>query len=256
MRRLRAGTWYSTISAGKTLLDGALTLEGKVPFAAALVIWAGAGAAQELSDAELRARFVAQREAIRAATTNPSLGASRGLVLTTVQPSAEAAPGATIEAAPAPAATGTGVLALPGAGAAAGRADPGGLAEPDAEAQPALAHWSLPENQQVNVAVTFAFDSAALSEDQKPKLRQICGAIGDAGVGVLRIVGHTDASGSASYNQQLSVLRAEEVQRFFVNECGLAPDRLQAIGVGEQFPYDERDPFDGVNRRVEFQAIS
>jgi outer membrane protein OmpA-like peptidoglycan-associated protein len=243
------------MSAGKTLLDGARTLEDKVLFAAALVVWAGAGVAQELSDAELRARFAAQREAIRAATANPSLGASRGLVLTTVQPSAEAAPGATVEAAPAPAAAGTGVLTLPGAGAAAGRAEPGGLAEPDAEAQPA-AHWSLPEDQQVNVAVTFAFDSAALSEDQKPRLRQICGAIGDAGVGVLRIVGHTDASGSASYNQQLSVLRAEEVQRFFVSECGVAPDRLQAIGVGEQFPYDDRDPFDGVNRRVEFQAIS
>ena len=58
----------------------------------------------------------------------------------------------------------------------------------------------------------------------------------------MRIVGHTDASGPAGYNQKLSVLRAEEVQRFFVNDCRIAPDRLQAIGVGEQFPYDDRDP--------------
>ena len=73
---------------------------------------------------------------------------------------------------------------------------------------------------------------------------------------MLRIVGHTDASGPAGYNQKLSVLRAEEVQRFFVNDCGIAPDRLQAIGVGEQFPYDDARPAAGANRRVEFQAMS
>jgi outer membrane protein OmpA-like peptidoglycan-associated protein len=95
-----------------------------------------------------------------------------------------------------------------------------------------------------------------LSDSQKPVLRQVCGALDMAGVGVMRIVGHTDASGPAGYNQKLSVLRAEEVQRFFVDDCHIAPERLQAIGVGEQFPYDERDPLAGANRRVEFQAIS
>ena len=73
---------------------------------------------------------------------------------------------------------------------------------------------------------------------------------------MLRIVGHTDASGPWSYNLKLSELRAEEVKRFFENDCGVAADRLQAIGVGEQFPFDDRDPGAAVNRRVEFQAIS
>ena len=63
-----------------------------------------------------------------------------------------------------------------------------------------------------------------------------------AGVNVLRIVGHTDASGPWSYNLKLSELRAEEVKRFFESDCGIAADRLQAIGVGEQFPFDDRDP--------------
>ena len=84
--------------------------------------------------------------------------------------------------------------------------------------------------------VTFAFDSAVLADSQKPMLRTVCSAVAKAGVGVLRIVGHTDAAGSAGYNQKLSVLRAEEVERFFVNDCRVAPDRLQAVGVGRAVP--------------------
>ena len=33
-------------------------------------------------------------------------------------------------------------------------------------------------------------------------------------------------------------LRAEEVKRFFVSDCGVSADRLDAVGMGEQLPYD------------------
>jgi outer membrane protein OmpA-like peptidoglycan-associated protein len=238
---------------------GARDLKPKPLTAAALAVWAAgaaAVAAQDLSDAELLARFKAQRAAIQAAERNPALGASRGLVLTNVAPAQEAVPGAATDAPGAPAAIGgTATLTLPGAAATTAPGEPLTLTTPGTEGAPVV-HVSLPEDEQVNVRVTFAFDSSALAEDQKPKLRQICGVLKGSDIGVMRIVGHTDASGSASYNQQLSVLRAEEVVRFFVGECGVAADRLQAIGVGEQFPYDDRDPNAGVNRRVEFQAIS
>ena len=75
-------------------------------------------------------------------------------------------------------------------------------------------------------------------------------------VEMFRIVGHTDAAGSASYNERLSLLRAEEVKRHLVSDCGIAETRLQAVGVGEQFPLDKDDPRADVNRRVEFQALS
>ena len=114
----------------------------------------------------------------------------------------------------------------------------------------------MPEEDRVFVQVTFAFDSAALAETQKPNLRQICKALDAANVGVLRIVGHTDAAGPWGYNLKLSELRAEEVMRFFVTECGVPAERLQAVGVGEQFPFDIANPRAGVNRRVEFQAMS
>jgi len=118
---------------------------------------------------------------------------------------------------------------------------------------------ALPEiapEDQVNVNVTFDFDSAALRADQKPKLVELCQALVGADVQQVRILGHTDASGSAAYNLQLSTLRAQEVKRFLNSDCGYPLERMEAIGVGEERPFDRNNPNSDVNRRVEFQALS
>jgi outer membrane protein OmpA-like peptidoglycan-associated protein len=72
----------------------------------------------------------------------------------------------------------------------------------------------------------------------------------------IRILGHTDASGSASYNERLSKLRAEEVKRYLSSDCGFPIDRMEATGVGERFLFDAADPRADVIRRVAFQALS
>lgn len=114
----------------------------------------------------------------------------------------------------------------------------------------------LAPEEQVNIQIGFDFDSSALRDDQKPKLATLCQVMQSVDVDVFRIVGHTDTSGSASYNERLSLLRAQEVKRFLVSDCGIAEPRLQAVGVGEAFPLDQADPAGDVNRRVEFQALS
>jgi outer membrane protein OmpA-like peptidoglycan-associated protein len=202
--------------------------------AALILVAAGSAAAQDLTEEQMAERFRLQLETFRAAREDPQLGASRGLVLTPVAPAAEAGPGATVAAVPVP--------------------------EPATQASEAevglLANYTLPKDQQVNVQVKFGFDSAALDDSARTTLRRVCGVLDAEGINVLRIVGHTDATGEAAYNQRLSVLRAEEVRRFFVNDCGIDAARLEAVGVGEQFPFDAADPFAGDNRRVEFQAMS
>ena len=75
-------------------------------------------------------------------------------------------------------------------------------------------------------------------------------------VPMFRILGHTDASGSKAYNQRLSKLRAEEVKHYLVNDCGMEADKLQAVGVGEDYLADPANPRADINRRVEFQALS
>ena len=114
----------------------------------------------------------------------------------------------------------------------------------------------LAPEDQVSIQISFDFDSSALREDQKPKLATLCSVMKSIEIDVFRVVGHTDASGSASYNERLSLLRAQEVKRHLVSDCGIAETRLEAVGVGEAFPLDKDDPRADENRRVEFQALS
>lgn len=114
----------------------------------------------------------------------------------------------------------------------------------------------LDQDVQVNVQISFDFDSAALREDQKSKLVVFCEVLKSMQDDTFNIVGHTDASGTASYNERLSLLRAQEVKRHLVDDCGIDSVRLIATGVGESFPFDKANPNADENRRVEFQAAS
>jgi len=212
-------------------------------------------AAQELSDSDLLQLFESQRSAFRSAQQSGT-GRTRGLTLVTVDDAQ--GPSAAMEA-DQPVAGAT-VTADPDASVAdiqrpprIGAAD--NLQPLVPEATPVVFGKLAPE-LQVNVRIQFAFDSAALSADQKPKLAQLCRVMKASDIHKFRIVGHTDAAGSDAYNERLSILRAEEVQRYFVTECGVDPARLEAVGMGERFLFNAADPRGGENRRVEFQALS
>lgn len=122
-------------------------------------------------------------------------------------------------------------------------------------AVPTEEYVAVDKADQVNVKISFDFDSAALRENEKPKLAALCEAMNAVDVAVFQIIGHTDSSGSAAYNENLSLLRAQEVKRHMVSSCGIAEDRLQAIGLGESALFDPSDPRSDANRRVEFQAL-
>lgn len=125
-----------------------------------------------------------------------------------------------------------------------------------ASASVAPSYTAVAREDQVNVQISFDFDSAALRSDQKSKLATLCQVMQNIDVAQFQIIGHTDAKGSAEYNEQLSLLRAQEVKRHLVRDCGIAETRLQAIGLGEQAPINANDPRADENRRVEFQALS
>jgi outer membrane protein OmpA-like peptidoglycan-associated protein len=116
-------------------------------------------------------------------------------------------------------------------------------------------YTAVEKEDQVNIQISFDFDSAALREDQKSKLATLCQVMKSVDVAVFQIIGHTDSSGKASYNQRLSLLRAQEVKHHLVSTCGIDANRLEAIGLGESAPYDNDDPRGDINRRVEFQAL-
>jgi len=104
----------------------------------------------------------------------------------------------------------------------------------------------------------FGFDSVEILADSQPyidRLGEVLGKPDNAGKQLL-IVGHTDASGSDSYNAQLSERRAVAIQQYLTTAWNIDAARFQIQGAGEAQPLDGTDPLDGINRRVEFFAIN
>ncbi len=210
--------------------------------------------AQDLSEDELLELFLAQRDAYKAAVEGKT-ELTRGLTLVTaddveIATEVEKTDPATTETA---AAEGTTTEAT---ATEVATAETGTTTETVVASNETATLVKMPADLGVNIRIEFAFDSAALDEAQKPKLAKLCNVMKASDIQLFRIIGHTDASGSDDYNERLSRLRAEEVQRFFVNDCGIEAGRLEAVGLGKRFLLDDVDPKSEQNRRVEFQALS
>jgi len=105
----------------------------------------------------------------------------------------------------------------------------------------------------VGVLITFGFNSHEL----RPGSRQVLSSLGrvinsldrhDA----ISIAGHTDLSGSAAVNLELSKQRAQAAMRYLIETAGIEPSRLQSEGFGFSHLYDPGHPYDPKNRRVTF----
>lgn len=205
------------------------------------------GAAQTYTTEELLSLFTAQRDAFHDIKTTGGLK-TRGLTMVSVDDlTTEPTIAATTATTPPVDDHGTTITATTDTSPS--------TSSPEALVTPIMFGKLAPE-LQVNVRVEFEFDSSALSATQKPKLDQLCAAMEPSNIDLFRIAGHTDTSGTETYNETLSLLRAEEVKRYFIDECGMAASRLEAIGLGERFLHNSDDPKAGENRRVEFQALS
>jgi uncharacterized protein (TIGR03382 family) len=73
----------------------------------------------------------------------------------------------------------------------------------------------------------------------------------------VRVEGHTDSQGADAKNQDLSQRRANSVRKRLIEQEGIAPERLEAVGYGETKPVDTNATSKGRenNRRVEFLIL-
>jgi len=110
------------------------------------------------------------------------------------------------------------------------------------------------EGNAVGFKINFGFDSADLQPDSLPYLDRVGQMMGleQAQGKPIVIVGHTDGTGTDAYNQGLSEQRALTVGNYLHQRHGIAPERLQIVGLGESQPLPGLDALDGANRRVEF----
>lgn len=100
--------------------------------------------------------------------------------------------------------------------------------------------------------ILFAVDSDALRPDLQSDLRALATNLNNYPNSTVDIIGHTDNTGSAGYNQELSQRRAQAVRNVLINS-GVDGFRLRAIGRGEDQPVASNLDEAGraQNRRVE-----
>ena len=104
--------------------------------------------------------------------------------------------------------------------------------------------------------VLFDFDKSVLKKEGKDKLDDLAGKVKTINLEVVISIGHTDSIGSDTYNQKLSVRRAEAVKAYLVSK-GIEPNRIYTEGKGEKQPVASNKSKDGraKNRRVEIEVI-
>ena len=125
----------------------------------------------------------------------------------------------------------------------------------------AVLPFSCSANEKKCVIRGFKVDGRIPNENEASDLRTIAEVINQfAEGGSIDFVGHTDSTGSAAYNQKLSVARAQNVARL-LKEYGLKNSISYGsiTGQGESNPADTNDTVEGRynNRRVElfFQNV-
>jgi len=109
----------------------------------------------------------------------------------------------------------------------------------------------VPQKRQIDLVVNFDFDSAKLQAASRPLLENLAQALQDGRLSSFRfqVEGHTDAQGTAAYNDSLSERRAQAVVGFLSAE-GVGVERLQPLGKGFRELLDAADPKSAKNRRV------
>ena len=123
-----------------------------------------------------------------------------------------------------------------------------------AESAPDFSQTIQSSGKFVTHGILFATDSDTITSDSAAVIQQIAkGLSANPGLKV-EIDGHTDSTGAAAHNMDLSKRRAEAVKNVLVSQFSIDAARLTTAGFGSTKPIDSNDTPAGKaqNRRVEF----
>lgn len=123
---------------------------------------------------------------------------------------------------------------------------------------PAAVVPAAPVQEKVTFAADafFDFDKSVLKPEAQAKLADLVDKTKGVNLEVIIAVGHTDAIGTGTYNQRLSVRRAEAVKNFLVSR-GVERNRVYTEGKGLTQPVADNKTAEGraKNRRVEVEVV-
>ena len=104
-----------------------------------------------------------------------------------------------------------------------------------------------------DMEIPFELNSAEISKSARPNIEALGKALQNnelKGVSFL-LAGHTDATGSANFNQSLSERRAQTVRKLLIDEFKLSNEQFIAVGYGPERLKNPKQPKSSENRRVQ-----
>jgi outer membrane protein OmpA-like peptidoglycan-associated protein len=109
----------------------------------------------------------------------------------------------------------------------------------------------------IDLKVLFDYNSSNIRSDQVGQLLDLAQVLRSDDFGQYKLIflGHSDAKGSAAYNERLSQQRARSVADFVATAANLPASRIDAVGLGFQRLADPADPYSGRNRRVQLLLV-
>lgn len=104
--------------------------------------------------------------------------------------------------------------------------------------------------------ILFPFDSSTVAPSLNGDLRALANNLQSYPGSTVQVIGHTDSTGDATYNQSLSVARARAVANILIAD-GVSSNRVRTIGRGEDDPVASNLTPEGraQNRRVDIVII-
>jgi OOP family OmpA-OmpF porin len=132
-------------------------------------------------------------------------------------------------------------------------AEPAPAAAPAPTPAPPPVPKVITKSVSLSAGALFDVNSDVIKDAGKAELRELAAHINNlSDVQSVDIVGYTDSSGSADYNQKLSLRRATAVKNFLM-ENGVSPRVMTTLGLGEDKPVASNATREGraKNRRVE-----
>ncbi len=105
--------------------------------------------------------------------------------------------------------------------------------------------------------ILFDTGSATIKPESTPTLQDLVRTLNQHADLRLRIEGHTDNTGSAEANQQLSERRAAAVRDYLIQRESIDASRLESAGMGQTVPAADNSTPEGrqTNRRVELVVL-
>jgi len=117
-------------------------------------------------------------------------------------------------------------------------------------------YMAMPEHARVMLDIQFKVGSANVTKSGGKQITALCDAMrAMENMPSLHLIGHTDRSGKADKNLEVSQKRAAAVKKYVVEKCELPGGLLLTSGEGEAFASEDGPANNADARRIEVQMI-